>query len=148
MQPVLYNHVFSICHFDAVFELNGRLCSWEITQKLSSRSIYDIYVQWYTTGSRFVSSMMRNQRELLLTVLKDRHITMIKMDIEEADMWIMKNFTFYKFYTGVAGMHGDVIRIARFRRLVCWVTGENSGLYPIVFPDGCRKEVVQIKVNL
>lgn len=43
-QPALYNHVLSNCKFDAVFDLNGILCSWGITKKLSPESIYAIYI--------------------------------------------------------------------------------------------------------
>lgn len=43
-QPALYNHVLSTCKFDAVFDLNGILCSWGITKRLSAKSIYGIYV--------------------------------------------------------------------------------------------------------
>lgn len=43
-QPALYNHVLSTYKFDAVFDLNGILCSWGITKKLPPESIYGIYV--------------------------------------------------------------------------------------------------------
>lgn len=43
-QPALYNHVISTYKFDAAFDLNGTLCSCEITKKLPPESIYGIYV--------------------------------------------------------------------------------------------------------
>lgn len=42
-QPGLYNHVLSTCQFDAVFDLNGRLCSWGITKNLPLETVYVIY---------------------------------------------------------------------------------------------------------
>ena len=43
-QPALYSHVLSKYSFDAVFDLNGILCSWGITKNLPAGSIYGIYV--------------------------------------------------------------------------------------------------------
>lgn len=43
-QPALYNYVLSAYKFDAVFDLNGILCSWGITKNLPASSIYGIYV--------------------------------------------------------------------------------------------------------
>lgn len=43
-QPALYNHVLSTYKFDAVFDLNGILCTLGITKKLTAGSIYGIYV--------------------------------------------------------------------------------------------------------
>lgn len=42
--PMLYNHVLATKHFDAVFDLNGMFTLQGIHQKLSSESIYSIYL--------------------------------------------------------------------------------------------------------
>lgn len=43
-QPELYSHVILGHKFDAVFDLNGILCSWGITKNLSPEAIYGIYI--------------------------------------------------------------------------------------------------------
>ncbi len=43
-QPALYSHVISSDKFDAVFDVDGILCTWGITKNLPEKTIYGIYV--------------------------------------------------------------------------------------------------------
>lgn len=43
-QPALCNHVLSRQNFDAVFDVNGVLCTWGITKNLSPETVYAIYM--------------------------------------------------------------------------------------------------------